>query len=208
MSVEGDRFTPLAVQNLLVLFSHTEFERTRSALGVLKKDIKAAARTAAQKTQRWAGQEAARGIAQEIGLSYRNVQKRIRLRMRYQSMRGGGFPEVRVWFGLNDIPWKYYGVRETKTGVTSKAGKQAGGFVAKGGHAFVRVGKNRLPIRRLEKPIKDNGEAWIKTRFEAQAAEKFIDELFLALDRVKGRTAGASRALVGDLSNATKFAKP
>lgn len=199
MSTEGNRFEPAAAQNLLALFVFEDWERVKSLLGVLQKDMKAALRTAVRQTGQWANREGARGLAKATNVPLNVLRKGLRLKFEYQSVKG--FSTARLWYGLNSISLKYLGVRQQKKGVRSRGNTYKGGFVsaALGGHAFRRAGKERKPIVRLEQTIADKGMEFLAD-FESRVAAKFVEFFFAALDKAAGREAGESAAIAGSLN--------
>ena len=199
MSTEGNRFEPAAAQNLLALFVFEDWERVKSGLDVLQKDMKAALRTAVRQTGQWANREGARGLAKAVNVPLNVMRKGLRIKFQYQSVKG--FSTARLWYGLNAISLKYIGAKQSKKGVRARATTYKGGFIspALGSHAFVRVGKARAPLRRLEHEIASKGEAFLSD-FESKVAEKFVEFFFLAIDKATGREAGTSAAVAGNLN--------
>jgi hypothetical protein len=164
---------------MIEVFASSNLARVKDALGVLEADIKAAVETATRRTFRWAERKAARDIASETGIPYRAA--RTRTRARYQ-LTGRGV----IWFGLNPVSVKYLGAKERK-----------GAFAAEmlGGHWFKRRGRARLPIDKVEKPIEQEGRAYVEADFPAEVQEHLVAEFFAALDKRTGRTAGSSRQI-------------
>lgn len=162
-----------------MIFATANLERVKQALGVLEADIKRAIETATRRAFRWAERKAARDIATEAGIPYRAA--RTRTRARY-ALTGRGV----VWFGLNPVSVKYLGAKERK-----------GAFTADklNGHWFKRRGRARLPIDKIEKPIEQEGRAYVEADFPAEVQEQLVTEFFLALDKRTGRTAGTSRQI-------------
>jgi hypothetical protein len=199
MSTEGNRFEPGAAQNLLALFVFEDWARIKSLLGVLQKDMKAALRTSVRQTGQWANREGARGLAKATGVPLNVLRKGLRLKFQYQSVKG--FSTARLWYGLNAISVKYLGASQQRKGVRSRGVTYKGGFVstALDGHAFQRVGKSRLPIKRIERDINEKGVAYLAD-FEGRVAAKFVDFFFAALDKASGRGAGESAAIAGNLN--------
>lgn len=203
MSIEGSKFEPQAAQNLLALFVFEDWARVRDLLGVLQKDMKEAIRVAVRQTGQWANREGARGLARAVNVPLSTLRKGLRLKFQYQSVKG--FSTARLWYGLNAISAKYLGGRTTKKGRNVRGQLYTAAFVSEtlGGHVFQRVGKERLPIKRVEMPIVEKGQAYLAT-FEKQVAAKFVELFFLALDNLSGREAGSSIAIAGGIRIATR----
>jgi hypothetical protein len=164
---------------MITIFTSSNLDHVRQALGVLESDIKTAIATATRKAFRWAERQAAREIAKETGIPYRAA--RVRTKSRYR-LAGSG----QVWFGLNPVSAKYLGAKDRKGGWTAPK---------LNGHIFKRRGTARLPIDRIEKPIESEGFAYAEGEFPEEVQEKLVNEFFLALDRRTGREAGASREI-------------
>lgn len=209
MAVEGNKFEFASVHGLLALFESNDFHKIQSALGLLRKEIKAALVTAMRQTMKWAQREGAKQFAAKTGVPYRVMRQRLRVKYRYQSVRGE-FPEGRVWFGLNPISLKYLGAKETKeNGVTSRFGKYPNGFLSEkmGGHFYQRRGRERLPLDRLEFGIEDIGNE-IADNFKDDLSAKYMEYFFAAIDKTTGREAGTSMEIAGaSVSNVTKFSR-
>jgi hypothetical protein len=199
MSTEGNRFEPGAAQNLLALFVFEDWARVKALLGVLQKDMKAALRTSVRQTGQWANREGARGLAKATGVPLNVLRKGLRLKFQYQSVKG--FSTARLWYGLNAISVKYLGASQQRKGIRAKGVTYRGGFVstALDGHSFQRVGKSRLPIKRIERDINEKGVAYLAD-FEGRVAAKFVELFFAALDKASGRGAGESAAIAGNLN--------
>lgn len=196
MSYEGNKFESKASTNLLALFVFEDWSGLRELLGVLQKDMKAALRTAVRQTGQWAKREGARGLAKATSTPLNVLRKGLRIKFQYQSVKG--FSTARLWYGLNDISLKYLGAREQKKGLRARGVTYKGGFISSAldGHAFQRVGKERLPIKRLDMTIQEKGTAYL-TEFEQKVGAKFVELFFAALDKASGRDAGESAALAG-----------
>lgn len=203
MSTEGNRFEPAAAQNLIALFVFEDWNRIKDLLGVLQKDMKAALRTAVRQTGQWANREGARGLAKATNVPLNVMRKGLRIKFQYQSVKG--FSTARLWYGLNEISLKYLGARQQKKGVRARGNTYKGGFVSSAldGHAFQRVGKERLPIRKLDMPIAEKGMAFL-AEFEATVAAKFVELFFAALDKATGRDAGESASMAGNINIRTR----
>lgn len=203
MSTEGNRFEPAAAQNLLALFVFEDWARVRDLLGVLQKDMKAALRTATKQTGQWANREGARGLAKAVGVPLSVLRRGLRLKFQYQSVKG--FSTARLWYGLNAISAKYLGGRQTKKGRNVRGQVFTQAFVSEAldGHVFRRVGKDRLPIERVELGVVEKGQAYL-AEFETKVAAKFVELFFLALDKSSGREAGSSIAISGGIKIAFK----
>lgn len=209
MAVEGDKFEFASVHGLLALFQSNDFYKIQSALGLLRKDIKAALVTAMRQTMKWAEREGAKRFAAATGVPYRVMRQRLRVKYRYQSIKGE-FPEGRVWFGLNPISLKYLGAKETKeSGVTSRFGKYPNGFLSEkmGGHFYQRRGKDRLPLDRIEYGIEEIGSD-IVDNFKDALSAKYMEFFFAAIDKTTGRESGTSAQIAGaGVSHVTKFSR-
>jgi hypothetical protein len=209
MAVEGNKFEFAAVHGLLALFESNDFHRIQSGLGLLRKDIKAALVTAMRQTMKWGEREGAKQFAAATGVPYRVMRERIRIKYRYQSIKGE-YPEGRVWFGLNPISLKHLGAKVTKTkGVTSRFGKYPKGFYSQkmGGHFYERRGRDALPLQRLEYGIAEIGDS-VVNEFKDSLSAKYMENFFSAIDKIKGREKGASAEIMGaSLSNVTKFGR-
>lgn len=203
MSTEGNRFEPAAAQNLLALFVEYDWARIRDLLGVLQKDMKAALRTAVRQTGQWANREGARGLAKATNVPLNVLRRGLRIKFQYQSIKG--FSNARLWYGLNAVALKYIGVKQQKKGVRARGTTYQGGFISPAlkGHAFQRVGKERLPLRKLELPIVEKGNAFL-AEFETRVAEKFVELFFASLDKAAGREAGESAAIAGGINIARR----
>jgi len=199
MSTEGNRFEPAASNSLLALFVFEDWQRVKDLLGVLQKDMKAALKTAVRQTGQWANREGARGLAKATNVPLGVMRKGLRFKFQYQSVKG--FSTARLWYGLNAISLKYLGARQQKKGVRARGNTYKGGFIsgALGGHAFQRVGKDRLPIVQLDHTIAEKGNAFL-AEFETRVAAKFVEFFFAALDKAAGREAGESAAIAGNLN--------
>jgi hypothetical protein len=199
MSVEGNRFEPAAVQNLLALFVFEDWSRVMANTGALHKDMKAALRTAVRQAGQWANREGARGLAKAVNAPLNVLRKGLRLKFQYQSVRG--FATARLWYGLNAISLKYLGARQIKRGVTARGTTYKGGFIAPAlkDHAFQRVGSKRLPIKQLEMKVADKGTAFLE-KFEKQVAMKFVEFFFAHIDKATGRAEGESASLAGTMN--------
>jgi hypothetical protein len=164
---------------MIEIFTASNLARVKTQLGVLEADISAAVKTATRKTFKWAEREAAKDIAAEAGIPYRAARARTRSKYR---LTGSG----QVWFGLNPVSAKYLGAKERK-----------GGFTAKklNGHYFRRRGRERLPIDRIEKPIEDDGMAYVEGDFSKRVQDMLIETFFAALDKTTGRATGTSQAI-------------
>lgn len=203
MSTEGNRFEPNAAQNLLALFVFEDWNRVKDLLGVLQKDMKNALRTAVRQTGQWANREGARGMAKATNVPLNVLRKGFRLKFQYQSV--GGFSTARLWYGLNAISAKYLGAKSQKKGLRIRGNTYRGGFVSSAldGHSFRRVGKDRLPIERIEMEVVTKGERFL-TEFESRVGAKFVEFFFAALDKVAGRQSGESLAIAGNLNIARR----
>ena len=199
MSIEGNRFEPAAAQNLLAPFVFDDWAKLRDLLGVLQKDMKAALRTAVRQTGQWANREGARGLAKATNVPLNVLRKGLRIKFQYQSVKG--YSTARLWYGLNAIALKYLGARQQKRGVRARGQTYPGGFISPAlkRHAFQRVGNARLPIKRLDLPIVEKGNAFLAD-FEKSVAAKFIEFFFAALDKATGRDAGESAAIAGSIN--------
>lgn len=199
MSTEGNKFEKAAATNLLALFVFEDWDRVKALLGVLQKDMKAALRTSVRQTGQWANREGARGLSKAVNVPLSTMRKGLRFKFQYQSVKG--FSTARLWYGLNAISAKYLGARQNRRGVRARGTTYKGGFIAPslGGHAFQRVGKARSPLKRIEQPIVDKGEAFLAD-FEKRVAEKFVEFFFAALDNATGREAGESASIAGHLN--------
>jgi hypothetical protein len=199
MSTEGNRFEPAAAQNLLALFVFQDWERVKELLGVLQKEMKAALRVAVRKTGQWANREGARGLAKAANVPLHTLRKGLRIKFQYQSVKG--YSTARLWYGLNPISLKYLGAKQQKKGIRSRGTTYKGGFIsgALGGHAFQRVGKERLPIKQLDHSIEAKSTAYL-AEFETRVAAKFVEFFFIELDKATGRDEGDSAGIVGNLN--------
>jgi hypothetical protein len=199
MSIEGNRFEPAAAQNLLALFLEHDWNRIRELLDVLQKDMKAALRTAVRQTGQWANREGARGLAKAANVPLNVLRRGLRIKFQYQSVKG--FSTARLWYGLNPIALKYLGARENRKGVRARGVTYKGGFISPAlkGHAFQRVGKERLPLKKLDLPIVEKGNVFL-AEFEKRVAAKFVEFFFAALDKATGRQAGESAAIAGSFN--------
>jgi hypothetical protein len=164
---------------MIELFTASNIARVRVQLGVLEADIKAAIQTATRKAFKWAEREAAKDIAAEAGIPYRAARTRTKSKYR---LTGSG----QIWFGLNPVSAKYLGAKDQKGGFTNAKLNE---------HFFRRRGKARLPIDRIEKPIEEDGTAYVEGDFPARVQERLIKEFFAALDKKTGRSAGTSQAI-------------
>jgi hypothetical protein len=200
MSIEGNRFEPAAAHSLLALVVTEDWSRIQSLLGVLQKDMKAALRTAVRQTGQWANREGARGIAKAANVPLNVLRKGLRIKFQYQSFKGA-YSEARLWYGLNDVSLKFLGARQQKKGVRARGNTYKSGFISSqlGGHAFQRVGNARLPIKRIELPIAEKGNAFLAD-FEKRVADKFVESFFGALDKATGRESGTSAGIAGNIN--------
>jgi hypothetical protein len=199
MATEGNRFEPAASQSLLALFVFEDWSRLRDLMGVLQKDMKAALKTAVRQTGQWANREGARGLAKAVKVPLNVMRKGLRIKFQYQSVKG--FSTARLWYGLNAISLQYLGARQQAKGVRARNVTYKGAFISSplGGGAFQRVGKSRLPIKKVEYEIKSAGYDYLE-KFEKQVAAKFVEFFFAALDKATGREAGTSQAIAGNIN--------
>ena len=197
MSIEGNKFEPAAAHNLLALFVEYDWARIRDLLGVLQKDMKAALKTAVRQTGQWANREGARGLAKAANVPLHTLRRGLRLKFQYQSFKGG-YSTARLWYGLNPIGLKYLGARQQKKGVRARGTTYKGAFISAelGGHAFRRVGKDRLPLEDVDFTIVEKGMAYL-AEFDGKVAAKFVELFFAALDKAAGREIGESAAIAG-----------
>lgn len=203
MSIEGNRFEPAAAQNLLALFVVEDWSKIRDLLGFLQRDMKTALRVAVRKAGQWANKEGARGLAKSANVPLKTLREGLRIKFQYQSTRG--YATARLWYGLNSISLKYLGARQTKRGVKARGVTHPGGFVSAKlkGHAYQRVGAQRLPIKRIEHKIASKSDDFL-SEFEGRVAAKFVEFFFEALDKIGGRESGESAAIAGNIKIARR----
>ena len=203
MSFEGNKFEPAAAQNLLALFVFEDWARVRDLLGVLQKDMKSALRSAVRRTGNWANKEGSKGISAATGIALETLKAGLRIKFQYQSVKGAS--TARLWYGLNPISLKYLTSSESELFYNALFTDGEPGFVAPalGGHAFQRVGKDRFPIKRIERPIASKGQSFMQ-EFEGRVAAKFVEFFFAAIDKKQGRAKGESAAIAGNINIARK----
>ena len=116
------------------------------------------------------------------------IRKRIvRTRVRTR----GGVIGADVFVGQNDASLIHFQARQNRTGVTSRRGSVAGGFIAKAGgkkHAFKRVGDARLPIKKLLTEIDPDAQRAISSvlsggAFENEFYRRFQHEITWRMNR-------------------------
>lgn len=138
---------------------------------------------------KWVRTQAVRGLSDKV-----NIQQKI-LRQRVLQFRMGGSlshaltdRSVKVWFGLNPIPWSSLNARATKRGGVTAAGGRHDphAFIAKYGNkkqVLKRVGKSREPLQVIKSDIAADGLKYIEhellasIEFEAQFMKFFEREL-------------------------------
>lgn len=119
-----------------------------------------------------------------------------------RSRNEGLSQEVVLWQG-HPIPLKHLGARQTKKGISYKAGPGQKGFVQSGfkidrfgGNAFKRSGRSRVPIEKLYGP--SPGEMYEKGGVAQKAIETATDELPKQInERVRFLTLKAQGKLKG-----------
>lgn len=192
--------------SLLSLSISSDVGKAVELLGLLPSQLKAALRTASRQTGQWANREGARGLAKAINVPLNVLKKGLRIKFRYKSVRGNG--SASVWFGLNAIALQYLKVKQQGSGVKAGKIKYPGGFIVTKvgdnkpkqksmiGKAYVRTGKARVPIKRLEYEINQQGVTFLEN-FSEQVGQKFVAAFFAQADKIQGRSAGESIAIVG-----------
>ena len=167
---------------MVSLFTTSNLEFVRRALGVLESDIAKARAMATKRAFKWAQGQAAREFAKELKVPYRVTKVRVKGKPRPASGSG------EIWFGLNDVSAKWLTGSEASAGFTKAKLKL---------HRFKRVGKKRLPIVKIKKPIEMEGLDYIEGDLSERVLERLAHEFFSALDKLGNRTAGTSRSITG-----------
>jgi hypothetical protein len=137
----------------------------------------------------WIRTRSIRGVSERV-----KIQQKI-LRQRVRTFRMGGplsnattDKSVKVWYGLNDVPWAKLNPKASRAGGVTAYGnrhdKEA--FIANyGGHPQVlkRYGKDRLPLQVVKAPIEPQAMKYIEefvlasAEFESQFLKIFEREL-------------------------------
>ena len=197
----------MSTESAMVTFSAvSDMKKVGELLGLLPAQMKSALRTASRQAGQWANREGSRGLAKAVGVPMKILREGMRVKFRYRSTKGYG--SANVWFGLNGISLEHLRAKQQKSGVKAAGTKYAGGFIVtkvgvanskrRGmiGKAFARKGDARTPVSKLKYQINERGMAFIQT-FSDQVGQKFVDLFFSQIDKIQGRDAGDSLAIVG-----------
>lgn len=131
--------------------------------------IRMAARRALAFATRWANAEALKQLPQVTGIRANIIAGRIRMEISDDSGR--------VWIGLNPIDAKRLHPMQTEDGVSADGFDFPSAFIVESlnGHVFQRVGRDRLPIRKLDVSI-DQKAAVAVNQIANQVRDKFNQE--------------------------------
>jgi hypothetical protein len=149
-----------------------DLERVSKELGATTKEIRISYNRALTRTAATLRKLSSKGLQSHLGLARAAA---IRRRMKTLRIKGqGGMNQVRLWYGLNDLPVSEFKGRITagSTGGASYSGP-AGGERFPGGWAgnsryarkrtiMERVGGSRLPIREAKMPVKDRADVFVE----------------------------------------------
>lgn len=137
----------------------------------------------------WVRTRSLRGISEKV-----QIQQKI-LRQRVKTFRMGGplshattDRSVKVWYGLNAVPWARLNPRATKKGGVTASGNRhdAEAFIAMSHgrkQVFKRMGRDRLPLEVVKADIEPEAMKYIElfvlasAEFESQFLKVFEREL-------------------------------
>ena len=131
--------------------------------------IRMAARRALAFAARWANSEALKQVPKVTGIRANIIAGRIRMEIMEESGR--------VWIGLNPIDVKKLHPVQTADGISADGFEFPGAFMPWGieGPVFRRIGKERLPIKKLEVAISQKATVAIQ-QIAMQIRDKFNQE--------------------------------
>lgn len=147
----------------------------------------AAFRSTLNRMAQWLRTRSVRDLSGKLKLQ----QKILRRRLKTFRLQGGrsarNVGEVKVWYGLNDIPLSWLKPREASGGVRAQGGRFVeGAFIAKlhgKPQVLKRVGKARVPLEVQYAAIANDAQEYIEdfvladAEFENRFMETFTREL-------------------------------
>ncbi|MGM0825693.1 MAG: phage tail protein [Pseudomonadota bacterium] len=154
-----------------------DLERIAEELGAMPKEIRASYNRALTRTASTLRKQSSKGLQSELGLRRAAAIRRRLKSIRVKGSSGSDYKRmaaVRLWYGLNDLA-----VSEFKGRVSESAGGAGfqgdrhhdfpGAFIAKPKGAkrrtiLRRKGKQRLPIREEQLPIKDQADVFVEDK--------------------------------------------
>lgn len=155
-------------------------------LGLLEKQVEAAARRVIRKAGRWVQTQVSREASRELRITQRLLRGRLR-----QYARQSGLQQ-KVWVGLRGMPAERLGA-VVRSGRGVRAGRHffEGGFQSRGrGAVLARVGRRRLPLERQVLDIARAGAQALEHAgdgVERRLAELMRQELRYELVRAASR---------------------
>ena len=154
-------------------------------------DVREAARVAVEQSIKWGRKEASEGLADIMEIPYREVVKRLRIKRR-TSARSSDIMRSGIWMGFNPVSYKFlskYGTLEETEGGLFTNDKLHG-------HVFKRVGKDRLPIEKMEMPIEREAMQYLTFEFQPNLERYFLEAFYTHLDKMTASGYGTSRSLI------------
>tara|TARA_R110002110_G_scaffold38435_1_gene125386 strand:+ start:128 stop:694 length:567 start_codon:yes stop_codon:yes gene_type:complete len=159
-----------------------DLERVSKELGATTKEIRTSYNRALTRTAATLRKLSSKGLQSHLGLARAAAVRRRLKTLRIK--RQGGMNEVRLWYGLNDLPVSEFKGRITasRTGGASYSGPAGTESFPKGwgGNSrfarkrtiLERVRESRLPIREAQMPVKDRADVFVE------------DEIFWKLNEI------------------------
>lgn len=160
-----------------------ELQRVAEELGALPKELKSSYNRALTRTVATLRKLSSKGLQSEL-----NLRRAAAIRRRLKSIRVKGnsnrMGEVKLWFGLNDLPVSEFKGRVAQDGERGAAhlgdlGKHdfPQGFVAKSRYSkrrmiLQRTRASRLPVREAQLPVQERAQVFVE------------DEVFYKLEEI------------------------
>lgn len=177
-----------------------DWDRVMADLGLMRKQLNAALRTATRQAGQWANREGARGLAKAANAPLKVLREG--LRVKFSAKSKGGKSSANLWYGINPIALKYLSPKQQKKGVSSRGNTIKSAFIIKslGGRVFLRAGTERTPLVEQKSEIEENAYSFLEG-FRDQVMAKFEQFFFSAVDKLLGREDGESASITGGLSS-------
>jgi len=137
--------------------------------------IRNAVEKAATATTRWGNKQLTSLVSSELGLSMKKARMRV---LSGSRLKFDG--KHKIWVGFNPIPLEYFkSVRKTQKGISAGGNEVLGAFPYNETY-FVRVGNDRLPIKRATIEVDEKMENVIED-FVLDLENKLYEEYEKAL---------------------------
>ena len=149
-----------------------DLERLADELGAMPREVRASYNRALTRTAATLRKLSSKGLQSHLGLARAAAVRRRLKTLRIK--RQGGMNEVRLWYGLNDLPVSEFKGRIVDDGSRGAAhlgglGRSSfpQGFTAKSRFSrrrtiLERVRASRLPVREAQLPIKERADVFVE----------------------------------------------